>query len=358
MNIKFRIILYVVLTSTLIMLSSSVSAVSNHSSNASPPFSASQVIAEINAHRQSNGVGALSYNSTLAGLAQSHSEFMASTGMITHAEGSTSPTDRAYAVGYGGGKKIILSEIIYGGTNATVSDAITWWKNSEVHNRVMLDGRYVEIGAGVASAGGMTYFTAEIAFITSSSAPPSSDSSSDDQDVPAEEESPPVFVYSPVIVAAPQADGSIIHIVQSGQTLWTIAAVYQVDLQQILDLNNLPAGSWVYPGDEILVKPPGSAATPIPEILAGPPTETIGQTVLGTPVTSQIDPSPTPEAFSSEPTPLPTLVLPAEPIIEDPTARWIILIAFLIVFGVVIGSLFFQKPAKRPPPDDLFSGPI
>ncbi|MEN8242192.1 MAG: CAP domain-containing protein [Chloroflexota bacterium] len=323
-----------------------------------PPFTAAQVIAEINAYRQANGVGAMQYNGTLASLAQNHSAYMASTGLITHDEGASSPTDRAYAAGYGGGKKIILSEIIYGGTGATVSDAITWWKNSEIHNRVMLDGRYAEIGAGVSSSGGMTYFTAEIAFITGSSAPSPSDNSSDSQEIPADEDTPPVFAYSPVIVAAQGADGSVIHIVQSGQTLWTIAAVYQVELQTILDLNNLSSGSWVYPGDEILVKPPGSSPQATPEIAATKTTNSEGQTALGTAFSSQPIETATQDSPSSSPTPLPTIAVPGEPFIADPTARWMILIAFVIIFVVVVGSIFLQKPAKRPPPDDLFSGPI
>ena len=171
MRIRLRTFFYALFFSSLMVSASSVQAGSTASSDNSAVFSASQIISEINAYRQASGSGALQYNGTLAGLAQNHSDFMASTGSITHDEGGTTPTDRAYAAGYGGGKKIILSEIIFGGTNADVNDAITWWKNSEIHNRVMLDSRYVEIGAGVSTAGDMTYFSAEIAFITGSAAP-------------------------------------------------------------------------------------------------------------------------------------------------------------------------------------------
>ena len=358
MRIQFRTFLYALFFSSLMVIASPVQAGPTSSSDNSADFSASQIISEINAYRQANGSGALQYNGTLAGLAQNHSDFMASTGSITHDEGGTSPTDRAYAAGYGDGKKIILSEIIFGGTNTDVNAAITWWKNSEIHNRVMLDGRYVEIGAGVSTAGDMTYFTAEIAFITSSAAPSPADNSSGDQDNSGEEDTVLDFVYSPVFKATPQADGSLIHIVQSGQTLWTIAAVYAINLQTVLDLNNLTSGTWVFPGDEIIIYTPGGAPTSTIDPQAASPTATQGNVILGTPISSQGQPSQTPDLPPLSPTQFPTIAVPPEPIFEDPSTRWMILIAFLIIFGVVVGSIFFQKPNKRPPPDDLLSGQI
>jgi LysM repeat protein len=326
-----------------------------------PPFSAAEIIAEINAYRAANGLGTLSYNATLASLAQSHSEFMANTGSITHTEGGTSPTDRAYAAGYGDGHKIIMSEIIFGGWGADVNDAITWWKNSTVHNNVMLDSRYLEIGAGVATDGTVNYYTAEIAWVTPYAAPSetnpgdsSGDSGSSEDEIPEE-----VIVYSPVVVAEPAADGSITHIVESGQTLWTIAAVYKVDLQTVLDLNEMTSGTWVFPGDEILIRPAGDYPTAtLEETEAAATEEAAAEAVIGEALSAApgqtASPLPTAgvgQTPSSAPTPLPTLEPPQEAIIEDPTARWMVVLAFMIIFGVVVGSIFFQKPQKRPPPE-------
>ena len=126
---------------------SPVKAAPDNSEINSPPLTASQVINAINQYRQENGLSPLRTNSTLMALAQSHSEYQAATGLITHTgAGGSTPKDRAYAAGYGDGNTIFLSEIIYGGTSATVSSAMTWWKGSSIHNHVMLDSRYVEIG--------------------------------------------------------------------------------------------------------------------------------------------------------------------------------------------------------------------
>jgi hypothetical protein len=80
-------------------------------------------------------------------------------------------------------------------------------------------------------------------------------SSNDDS---GEVESLPVVM--PVIVASPMADGSIVHIVQIGQTLWTIAAVYEVDLNELMALNGLPPSAIIHPDDEIIVRP-GTSVT-------------------------------------------------------------------------------------------------
>lgn len=344
----------------LLSIASPAAAVGDASPGGMPAFSASEVISAINAYRQANGVSPLQYNATLASLAQSHSNYMANTGNITHDEGGTSPVDRAYAAGYGDGQKIFLSEIIFGGWDADVSDAITWWKNSSLHNRVMLDSQYLEIGAGVATSGSTTYFTAEIAWVTTYAAPSDSSSSgSGSSDSSGEDGDSVDFVYSPVMMATPMEDGSITHIVESGQTLWTIAAVYGVDLQTVLDLNNMTSGTWVFPGDQIVIRPPGIYITPsaTPE---NTPEGTRRATVLGTPFSSGPSQTatalPTLEVLQTQPpeaTPMPAVETPSEPIIGEPTIRWMIVIAFVIIFGVLIGSVFFQKPPKRPPPKDV-----
>jgi LysM repeat protein len=58
----------------------------------------------------------------------------------------------------------------------------------------------------------------------------------------------------PVEVATPQADGRVIHVVQSGQTLWEIAVKYDVSLQDIYQLNGFSEGHVIRPGDELLIK--------------------------------------------------------------------------------------------------------
>lgn len=92
-------------------------------------------------------------------------------------------------------------------------------------------------------------------------------------------EATPAPTALPVVrieAATPNADGSIIHVVQQGQTLIGIATVYDVPIQELLALNNLTMDSIILPGDKILVKPadPTPTLTPIqiPPTATEPPT--------------------------------------------------------------------------------------
>ncbi len=228
--------------------------------------SASEVIARINAYRAQNGLYTYAINQNLMGSAQIQSDYQASVQSVTHTgSGGSSPRDRAYAAGYGGGATIWVSEIIYGGTQATVDTAISWWKGSSVHNNAMLSPQSLEIGAGVASSGGSTYFTVVMGTISGST------SGETGGEIP-----PPAIPFNPVQAAEPAADGSIVHIVQAGQTLWTIAAVYDVPLDQLLELNDLTLDDLLQPDQEIKIRPPQdekSSRTPTVEDPSDQPTK-------------------------------------------------------------------------------------
>jgi spore germination protein YaaH len=64
-----------------------------------------------------------------------------------------------------------------------------------------------------------------------------------------------------IVTATPKADGSITHIVQTGQTLWSIAASYGLTLDEIKALNNRTSNTLVVVGDEIIT---GRARHPSP----------------------------------------------------------------------------------------------
>jgi LysM repeat protein len=215
--------------------------------------SAIDVITQINSYRTQNGLPAYQIHQDLMTIAQAQSDHQAAIGSVTHTgPGGTSPRERAQAVGYGGGGTIWISEIIYGGSHATTATAMSWWKNSQVHNQAMLSSRYQEIGAGVAASGDGVYFTAVMAVVAggSSDGDGGSSSSLDTAD------SPPANPVVPVAVAEPRADGSVVHEVQVGQTLWSIAAVYGVPLKTLTSLNNLSESEMIFPGQEILIQPP------------------------------------------------------------------------------------------------------
>ncbi len=87
----------------------------------------------------------------------------------------------------------------------------------------------------------------------------------------------PIFI--PIVQATAGPDGSIIHIVQTGQTMIGIATVYGVPLEDLFAFNGLTANSFINPGDEIIVKPP---RTPTPTV-SRTPTASATSTVTQTP---------------------------------------------------------------------------
>jgi len=331
--------------------------------NSSQNLSGGDVIIAINGYRQQYGLAQLTPNSLLTSLAQGQSDYQASIGSITHTgPGGTTPQQRASAAGYGGGNFFYLSEIIYGGYQQNVQNALSWWQNSSLHNSIMLSSNYSEIGAGVATSGDSVYFTAVLGGPSGSS---SSTSGSGDDSGSGENPQPTAAgpVVMPVQKATPQPDGSIIHTVLTGQTLWTIAAVYEIKLEDVYELNGLNRFSFVFPGDEILVRPPGDYSDSDPDPTKIDQSEESGTDQM--PIATQM----VGEAFSysaqttpqptSTPRPRPTLLptpteAPQETALfaDDPTARNLIIGALIILIIVMVGSMFFQSPSKRPPEEN------
>ncbi|MGD8458423.1 MAG: CAP domain-containing protein [Anaerolineales bacterium] len=309
----------------------------------SPLTNSTQLIAAINNYRKDSGVHPLSENSKLMSLAQTQCDYQASIGTYSHtgSDGST-PTERAYAAGYGGGNKIFLSEIVYMGYQATIDDAMAWWKESSLHNRVMLDSQYLEIGAGISTDGDWTYFTAEIAWVTSVSAPADAGKSSPTEDTDdALDDSASIII--PIVKATPDEDGSIIHILQEGQTLWAIAAVYEVDLDSLLSQNNLTRNSIVFPGDQIIVQPAEQGAQDDTALEGTKPP------IIGEAVSLSTKGTPTKKSIYTQTPEFTTTVKRT----ENPSVQWVVIVAFAVIFIVVIGSLFIQKPPERPSNDDV-----
>jgi LysM repeat protein len=100
----------------------------------------------------------------------------------------------------------------------------------------------------------------------------------------------------------PEADGSYYHVVQSGETLFWIAGLYDVSLSNLLVWNGLDAASVIRPGQKLLllVTPPATATaieTPtLPPTLVTPsasPSATPPPT--GTPLVTETE---TPRGFS------------------------------------------------------------
>jgi uncharacterized protein YkwD len=212
--------------------------------------SAYDLIAAVNQLRAANGLPAYQVNGALMSAAQGHSNYMAANGTISHTgNGGSRPKDRAVAAGYGGGAGVYVSENIAGGMNWSVGQVIQLWQGDSLHLNTMLGGSYTDVGAGVATGGNTVYYVLDVGYVAGS---PGSGSSSSGSSSGGASNEP---AYVPLLVSTPGPDGSIVHEVQVGQALWNIAAVYEIDLHDLLELNGLTGNTFIYPGDKILIKP-------------------------------------------------------------------------------------------------------
>jgi uncharacterized protein YkwD len=241
-----------------------------------------QVMTLVNQVRASYGLPALQANSALMAAAQGHSEYQASIGSITHSgAGGSSPDSRAAAAGYGGGGKIYISENIYGGNNATPSQAVGWWQSDPPHLQTMINPNATDAGAGVAEGGKTVYYTLDVGYVAGAPG-----SGSLVTPVSSGTKAPTVPPVIPIQTATPAADGTVVHVVQPGQALWNIAAAYNVSIADLMALNGLTENSFIYPGDKILVRK-GTAGQPS---VAWTPTITISQGIVPPTPTNTLDP--------------------------------------------------------------------
>lgn len=224
---------------------------------ADPP---SEILTLVNQVRASYGLSGLTYNPTLAVAAQGHANWMAATSIYSHTEtnGST-PQTRANNAGYIGW----ASENIVGGTGLTPSGGVAWWQHSPVHLNNMTSSRYVEAGVGYASSGGQNFYVLLLGVPDTGATPR--------QALPATQ---PIIV-TPIEISPAGPDGSIVHTVQTGQTAWAIAARYAVPLADLLWLNNLRDDALLKPGDRLIIQL-GKDQTPPPT--PTPPTTHIVKT--------------------------------------------------------------------------------
>jgi LysM repeat protein len=269
------------------------------------------LIAAVNQLRAANGLPALQVNSILMSVVQAHTDYQAAIGEVTHisADGSR-PRDRAAAAGYGGGATFFISENIGGGTNLSVAEVIGWWQGDDLHLNTMLGASYAEIGAGVAVAGDFVYYTIDTAYVSGGSYVPLATSGAT---------AVPVYY---VTIATPNPDGSVVHIVQSGQTLIGIAQAYGVSVDEIKALNNLVSDS-IYAGDALLIIPAGTPA----------PTDTATATVTATHVdTPTRQPTRTPTAIPV--TALIAATLTPTPTRTSPDVLGNILVGIIVALGV------------------------
>ncbi len=216
---------------------------------------ADELVAAVNTLRNENGLGALSVNPILMQITQAHAEYMASTDQITHFQpDGKRPFQRALEAGFPVAGDLSLggfySENIVAGPGLTPQAAVEMWLGDDPHTSTMLSQWRSHMGVGVAYNGDIVYYALDTALY--SSEPVS-------QTVVAEDIPTQGVLLAPIALNTPEADGSLRHLVHTGETLWAIAAVYNISLDQLIQLNSLKSDQFIYPGDQLLIR---AALTP------------------------------------------------------------------------------------------------
>lgn len=233
-----------------------------------------ELISRINGLRSSLGLPGYVRNGALDAAANSHARWMVTTGEVSHTQGDGStPRTRAAAAGY---SSQYVSENIYGGGNATVDVAWSFWMNSAIHYQGITSPNYVDVGIGIATGQAGRAYVLVFGNATGSWTPytysPGTGNGDNGDANPLAEVVPPVFVMGI------DAQGNIMHEVQPGDTLGDIALLYGYtwdDLPQIRDLNAMPNEAvFLEIGSVLLIPPYAGTYTPTPGEPTATPTTT------------------------------------------------------------------------------------
>jgi uncharacterized protein YkwD len=191
---------------TLILLPSKQAVA--HPIHFSPNFTAEEMISEVNNLRTAKKLSPYKPNSILMAIAQSHADYIASAGVMTHFDANgTPPFQRAIKTGYfvagdlsqGG----LFFENIGSGAGLTVSSVISVWQDNVKDLQTMISPDAKDVGAGVTVVNGMTYYVLDVGASTTDSATPPISATN----------TPKSGTQSVVVViSTPLEDGTVYHI--------------------------------------------------------------------------------------------------------------------------------------------------
>ena len=218
------------------------------------PLTPLELVTLINRSRTGRGLPALIVDSILMGTAQTTADIMAAyhmTGHIGDVRG------RVMAAGYGAGDIPWATEnfaVLHVGDDPNI--LYTIWSD-DLHMKPMADPNYRHIGAGVAiTPEGQVYYIVHAAYTSNKIYKPNS--------TPAP--GTPVaevisqYIYA-VQTAAPAADGSLVHLVRNGQSMWSIAIAYGVHIKDLQRLNGYLEDQFtIWEGQKLRI--PTRAVTP------------------------------------------------------------------------------------------------
>jgi len=181
-------------------------------------------------------------------------------------------------------------------TASTAEEAVQAWLGDGPHTNTMLSPYRSDIGAAVA-VGEQVYIVLETALQTTSGQMQTEANiiltaiSGGGYALDADSSVPQYII--PVKRATARPDGNVVHKVQYGQSLWSIAITYNTTIDQIRAWNNLGDSIEIYDGQVLLVQmhatqPPPPTNTPLATIT---PFSTPSPTVTEQPIFTEASPA-------------------------------------------------------------------
>jgi LysM repeat protein len=231
------------------------------------PLTSYEVIAAVNALRASYGLPPYAVDNLLMLAAQGQADYLASiapnVGNGHVGPGGTDADARALAVGYPYIEGLDINEnwaSIPLGMSIESLIATGW--SDDVHMHTMLHEQGQHIGVGVVVSGSTAYIVVDVAAYWGDAGLIQQPVNSASGENAAAQQVVSNFI-APVFLAESGDDGSVVHLAQSGQSLWLLAHHYDVSIDRLKELNQMGADAVIYIGQEILIQPPAPAtATP------------------------------------------------------------------------------------------------
>ncbi len=227
----------------------------------STQVSAYELIIAMNTLRVSYGLPALIEDPIVNAVAQSTAQIMAANSMSWH---MGDVRGRIAAAGYGNGGTVWATEnfaVSSGGMG--IDEIMAVWADPD-HMRPAVTPAYCHVGAGVATVNGKTYYVLQAAYVSGQEC--GSYTSVGGVSASGTGISPIPQLIVPVQIATPDADGKIFHVVQSGQSFWSIAVAYRITIQDLERWNNLTRDTPLQAGQRLFIpgKDTQGFATPTP----------------------------------------------------------------------------------------------
>ncbi len=232
----------------------------------------SDLLGRINNLRASVGRPAYTLNGSLSAAAQDQAQWIVNTGTVAHTRpDGNGVRSRALAFGYPTND---VSENIYGGGSAGVGDAWSFWVNSGIHYRGLVNERYQEIGIGIARGGWGAAFV--LVFGNPGGPPPAPPPAAGGSGGTAggAASAPP---QQPSYVRGLDEQGNILHEVQQGDTLGDILLIYGYtwdELPYLMSINGIADVRDLEVGTLLKVPSQSGTFTPTPGEPTTPPTAT------------------------------------------------------------------------------------